>query len=66
MLFLIEFKREIKRIICKKKKQPVQKISIHRIMIIKYLIYSKIIEKNDDHYCLLVKEINSTILVNKI
>ncbi len=41
---LITFKRDIRRIICKKGKQP--KHPIHRITIVEYPICGKIVEEN--------------------
>ncbi len=53
-LSLITFKRDIKRVMCKKDKQPEH--PIYKITIIECLICEKIVKENKDHYCLLVRE----------
>jgi len=58
------FKRNIRRITCKKGKQSEH--PIHKITIIKYPICGKMVEKSKDHYCLLAKEMDLTMLVNKL
>ncbi len=58
------FKRDIRRITYKKGKQPEH--PIHKIIIIKYPICEKIVEESEDHYCLPAKEIDLTILVDKL
>src|SRR6266498_1090492 len=60
---LITFKRDIRRVICKKGKQPEH--LIHKIIIIECPICGKIVEENQDHYCPLAKEIDPTILTDK-
>ncbi len=47
--------------ICKKGKQS--KYPIHKIIIIKCLIYEKMVKGNDDHYYLSAREIDLTILI---
>jgi len=61
-LSLITFKRDIRRVICKKDKQI--KYSIHKIILIEYPTYEKIMEENKDHYCLLARETDLTILTD--
>src|SRR6266540_4079370 len=62
-LSLITFKRDIKRITCKKGKQI--EYLIHKITIIKCPTCGKMVEENKDHYCLLAKEMDPIILTNK-
>ena len=57
------FKRDIRRITCKKGKQPEH--PIHKIIIIECPTCEKMIEKNKDHYCSPAKEMDLIILVNK-
>ena len=61
---LITFRRDIKRVTCKKGKQPEH--PIHKITIIECPTCGKMMEENEDHYCLLAKEIDLTILTNKL
>jgi len=61
--FLIIFKRDIRRVICKKGKQPEH--PIHKITIIKCPICEKMVEENKDHYCSSVKKVDPTILTDK-
>ena len=61
---LITFKKDIRRVTCKKGKQPEH--PIHKITIIECLTYRKIVEENWDHYCPSTREIDLTILVNKL
>ncbi len=60
---LITFKRNIKRVTCKKGKQSEH--PIHKITIIEYPTYEKMVEESKDYYCLPAKEIDLTILTNK-
>ncbi len=60
---LITFKRDIRRVTCKKGKQPEH--PIHKITIIECSTCEKIVKENQDHYCSLVKEMNPTILADK-
>src|SRR6266542_5181731 len=64
ILSLITFKRDIRRVICKKGKQPEH--PIHKINIIKCPTCGKMVEENQDHYCPLIREIDLTILTNKL
>ena len=63
-LSLITFKRDIRKVTCKKGKQPEH--PIHRITIIKCPTCGKMVEENQDHYCLLARETDLTILTNKL
>src|SRR6266498_5053870 len=60
---LITFKKDIRRVTCKKKKQP--EYPIHKITIIECPICEKIIKKSQDHYCSPAKKTDLTILTNK-
>src|SRR6266498_4606025 len=55
ILSLITFKRDIRRVTCKKDKQSEH--PIHKIIIIKYSICRRIVKENKDHYCPSVREI---------
>ncbi len=59
----ITFKRDIRRITCKKDKQLEH--LIHKITIIKYPTCEKMVEENQDHYCPSAREMDLTILTNK-
>jgi len=59
----ITFRRDIKRVTCKKGKQPEH--PIHKITIIECPICGKMVKENEDHYCPPAREIDSTILTNK-
>ena len=60
---LITFKRNIRKVTCKKIKQP--EYPIHKIIIIEYPTCGKMMEENKDHYCSPTREIDLTILTNK-
>src|SRR6266542_4086125 len=60
---LITFKRNIRRITCKKGKQPEH--PIHKITIIECQTCGKMVEENEDHYCPPAREIDPTILTDK-
>ncbi|SRR6266540_415071 len=60
-LFLIIFKRDIRRIICKKDKQPEH--SIYKIIIIECPICGKMVEGSQNHYC---PPADLTILTDKL
>ncbi len=60
---LITFKRDIRRVTSKKGKQP--EYPIHKITIIECPICEKMVEENQDHYCLLARETDLTILTNE-
>ena len=64
ILFLITFKRDIRRVTCKKNKQS--EYPIHKITIIKCPICGKMVEENQDHYYLPARETDLTILTNKL
>ncbi len=59
---LIIFKKDIRRVTCKKSKQLEH--PIHKITIIEYPICRKIVEENKDYYYSLAKETDLTILTN--
>ncbi len=61
---LITFKRDIRRVTCKKGKQPEH--SIYKITIIECPTYGKMVKENKDHYCPPAREIDPTILTNKL
>ncbi len=61
--FLITFKRDIRRVTCKKSKQSEH--PIHKITIIECPTCGKMVEENKDHYCPPVRETDSTILIDK-
>src|SRR6266540_496642 len=61
---LITFKKDIRRVTCKKGKQPEH--PIHKITIIECLTCEKMVEENQDHYCPLTRETDLTILINKL
>ncbi len=63
-LSLITFKRDIRRVTCKKGKQ--REHPIYKITIIECPTCEKMVEENKDHYCPLAREIDSTILTNKL
>src|SRR6266498_6051241 len=60
---LITFKKDIRRVICKKGKQP--EYLIHKIIIVECSTCGKIVKENQDHYCPLAKEMDLTILTKK-
>src|SRR6266498_3599714 len=60
---LITFRRDIRRVTCKKGKQP--EYLIHKITIIECPTCGKMVEENKDHYCPPAREIDLTILTNK-
>src|SRR6266498_1275252 len=60
---LITFKKNIRRVTCKKGKQP--EYPIHKITIIECPTCGKMVEENQDHYCLLARGTDPTILTNK-
>ena len=60
---LIIFKRNIRRVTCKKSKQPEH--PIHKIIIIECPTCKKIVKENQNHYCPLIRKMNLTILANK-
>ncbi len=62
ILFLITFKRDIRRVTCKKNKQS--EYPIHKITIIEYLICEKMVEENKNYYCLPARETDPTILTD--
>ncbi len=59
---LIKFKRDIKRVICKKSKQS--EYPINKVMIIEYSICEEMVEEKNNYYCSLVKEIDLTIFID--
>ncbi len=61
---LITFKRDIRRITSKKGKQL--EYPIYKITIIECLTYEKMVEENQDHYCLPAREIDQSILTDKL
>ena len=61
--FLITFKRDIKRVTCKKGKQPEH--PIHKITIIECPTCGKMVKENQDHYCPPARKTDPTILTNK-
>ena len=61
---LITFKKDIRRVTCKKGKQS--EYPIHKITIIECLTCEKMVEENQDHYCLPARETDLTILTNKL
>ena len=61
---LITSKRDIRRVTCKKGKQP--EYPIYKIIIIECPIYGKIVEEDKDHYCSPNKEMDLTILTDKL
>src|SRR6266498_2833944 len=61
---LITFKKDIKRVMCKKGKQLEH--PIHKITIIECPICEKMVEENQDYYYLPVRETDLTILTNKL
>ena len=61
---LITFKRDIRRVTSKKGKQTEH--PIYRITIIECPTCGKMVEENQDHYCLPARETDSTILINKL
>ena len=60
---LIIFKKDIRRVTCKKGKQ--WEHLIHKITIIECPTCGKMVEENKDHYCPPAREIDPTILTNK-
>jgi len=60
---LITFKRDIRRVTCKKGKQL--EYLIYKIIIIKCLTYEKMMKENQNHYCPLTRETDPTILTDK-
>ncbi len=64
ILSLITFKRDIRRVTCKKGKQPEH--PIYKITIIECPTCEKMIKENQDYYCPPAKEIDPTILVDKL
>src|SRR6266511_3682233 len=61
--FLITFKRDIRKVTCKKDKQP--EYPIHKITIIECPTCEKMVEENQDHYCPPARETDPIILTNK-
>src|SRR6266542_5600506 len=61
---LITFKRDIRRVTCKKSKQLEH--LIHKITIIECPTCGKMMEENQDYYCPSAREIDLTILTNKL
>jgi len=61
---LITFKRDIRRVTCKKEKQPEH--PVHKIIIIECSTCGKMVKENQDHYCSLAREMDPTILTNKL
>ena len=59
----ITYKRDIKRVTCKKGKQSEH--PIHKITIIECPTCGKIVEENKDYYCPPTRETDLTILTNK-
>ncbi len=59
----ITFKRNIRRVICKKGKQSEH--PIHKITIIEYPICEKMMKENQDHYYSPSRETDLTIFVDK-
>ena len=62
-LFLITFKRDIRRVTCKKGKQL--EYPIHKITIIECPTCGKMVEENEDHYCPPAREVDPAILTDK-
>ncbi len=60
---LITFKKDIRRVTNKKGKQPEH--PIHKITIIECPTCEKMVEENQDHYCLPAREMDLTILADK-
>ena len=60
---LITFRRNIRRVMCKKGKQPEH--PIHKITIIECPTCGKMVEENQDHYCPPARETDPTILTDK-
>ena len=63
---LITFRRKIRAETLPKGKQPKYEEKIHRITIIECPTCGKIVEKDDDHYCPLMKETDPSILVDTL
>ena len=61
---LITFRRDIRRITCKKGKQPEH--LIYKITIIECPTCGKMVEESQDHYYSLTKETDLTILTDKL
>ena len=61
---LITFSRKIRAETSPKGKQPKYEEKIHKITIIECLTCEKMVEKDDDHYCLPMKETDLSILVD--
>src|SRR6266545_5339106 len=60
---LIIFKRDIRRVTCKKGKQSEH--PIYKITIIECPTCGKMVEENQDHYCPSARETDSAILTDK-
>jgi len=58
------FKRDIRRVTCKKNKQS--KHLIHKITIIECPTCEKMVKENKDHYCPPVRKTDSIILADKL
>jgi len=56
------FKRDIRRVICKKDKQS--EYPIHKIIIIECLTCEKMMKENDNHYYSSVRKIDLILLIN--
>jgi len=63
-LSLITFNKKIRAEISPKGKQPKYEEKIHRIMIVECPTCGKMVEKDDDHYCLPMRETDPSILVD--
>src|SRR6266542_2970982 len=61
---LITFSRKIRAETSPKGKQPKYEEKIYRITIVEYPTCGKMVEKDDDHYCLLMRETEPSILVD--
>src|SRR6266542_419210 len=61
---VITFKRDIKRVTCKKGK-PLEP-PIHKITIIECLTCEKMVKEDQDHYCPPARETDPTILTDKL
>ncbi len=53
----------IRRVMCKKGKQPEH--LIHKITIIECPTYRKMVEEDNDHYCSPARKTDPTILIDK-
>jgi len=61
---LITFSRKIRAETSPKGKQPKYEEEIHRITIVECPICEKMVEKDDDHYCSLMRKMDLSILVD--